>query len=100
MAYALLAIYTSPAAYLVMPLQNTIHGIVTETLDSLLSPFKEMDVAGPSRPRIIGDLRLRIRHCLVAKRGIKMRDIRWVRSHEQVSGRPFSQISERMHGAE
>lgn len=79
-----------------MPLQNTLHGGVLETLDSLLSPLK----AGPSsrksrqngdsggvrnQPVIIGDTDLGIRHCLVARKGVKMKDIRWVRSHEQVS---------------
>jgi len=85
-----LAIYSHPADYLVMPLQNTIYGAVTETLDCLLSsPTSSQCVsanaeAGPSRPRIVGDLVLPIRHCLVARKGVKMEDIRWVRSHEQV----------------
>jgi len=86
------AIYSDPASYLVMPLQNTIHGGVTETLDCLLSsldhssPKSANGEAGPSRPRVFGDWVLPIRHCLVAKKGVKMEDVKWVRSHEQVSG--------------
>ena len=67
-----------------MPLQNTIHGGVLETIDTM--------IAGPTNhsgdqlipPRIIGELDLPIRHCLVARTGTKTKDIRWVRSHEQV----------------
>lgn len=86
------AIFTTPAEYLVMPLQNAIHGPVIETLDCLLDTNAE---AGPSSPRreakmeepvIIGDLDLPIRHCLVARRGVTIEEIKWVRSHEQVSG--------------
>ena len=33
---------------------------------------------------IVDSLDLGIRHCLVARKGVKMEDIRWVRSHEQV----------------
>ena len=87
----ILAIYSNPAYYLVMPLQNSIHGAVSETLDCLLSSFNSSSSSdhesgpGPSRPWLMGDLVLPIRHCLVAKKGVKQKDIRWVRSHEQVS---------------
>jgi prephenate dehydratase len=79
------AIYHTVADYLVMPIQNAIHGAVTETLDCLLS-----SLPGPSKAsfghkcRIIGDLNLPIRHCLVVRKGTRMEDIKWVRSHEQV----------------
>lgn len=98
-----------------MPLQNTIHGGVTETLDALLSPLYRprprrqggddglgegsRASPGPSsaahvaslstlrlkRPIIIARYDMGIRHCLVAKRGTWMGDVQWVRSHEQVS---------------
>lgn len=94
------AVYASTAEYRVMPLQNTLHGAVLETLDCLLSCLSSLDV--PSRkgkergraqspeeladdtPRLVASLDLHIQHCLVARRGTKMKDIRWVRSHEQV----------------
>jgi hypothetical protein len=96
-------IYKSPAPFLVMPLQNTIHGGVLETLDCLLSTFSPhsdpASVAGPSgtskanghahlvvrEPKVMGLMDLPIRHCLVARKGLKIGDIKWVRSHEQVS---------------
>ncbi|RSH82160.1 hypothetical protein EHS25_006093 [Saitozyma podzolica] len=101
-----------------MPLQNTIHGPVLDTVDALLSvlspssaasaalyPF-DSAVAGPSEtskvsghgapvpasasqptpPRIVGMLDLPIRHCLVVRKGTRMEDIKWVRSHEQALG--------------
>jgi len=67
-----------------MPLQNTIHGVVTETLDAILGS-KADSARDETRPRLIGDLDLPIRHCLVVKKGVQMDQIRWIRSHEQVS---------------
>ena len=69
-----------------MPLQNTIHGVVTETLDAILGS-KVDSVREENRPRLIGDLDLPIRHCLVVKKGVQMDQVRWIRSHEQVSYR-------------
>ena len=71
-----------------MPLENTIQGGVTETLACLLSSSPEPNAqAGPSKPRIVGEVILSIQHCLVAKKGVEMEDVRWVRSHEQVRAR-------------
>ncbi|CAD6578188.1 MAG: hypothetical protein TREMPRED_002131 [Tremellales sp. Tagirdzhanova-0007] len=89
-----------------MPLQNTIHGGVTETLDCLLSgsvsasPGVTGSLAGPSRPRVMGDLELPIRHSLVAKRGVRMEDVRWVRSHEQALGQSSIFLSTHLPNAE
>jgi prephenate dehydratase len=96
-----------------MPLENTLHGGVLETLDCLLSVLSPSPTrahaqtavtatstsssaeAGPSRrPHIIADLALPISHCLVAKRGVRMEDISCVRSHEQVSGVAMSILSQ------
>ncbi|EIW69771.1 hypothetical protein TREMEDRAFT_61538 [Tremella mesenterica DSM 1558] len=89
-------VYHHPSDYLVLPVQNTLAGSVTETVDCLLSPLSsgrktgEVELggmnggeAGPSRPRIIGSTDLEIAHCLVVRRGVNMDDIKWVRSHEQ-----------------
>jgi len=68
-----------------MPLQNTIHGGVLETIDAMIAGPSDQSRTRSSVPRIIGELDLPIRHCLVVKTGTKMEDIGWVRSHEQVS---------------
>ena len=41
------------------------------------------------RPVIVADLKLPIRHCLVVRKGVRMEDIKWVRSHEQVGDQPI-----------
>ena len=117
-----IAIYSSSSDYFVMPVENTLHGGVTDTLDALLSPltvFVDAETVrhrpvGPLKlkesisgrnnrqraratarngftgslrgefPKVVGDLRLGIRHVLVVRKGVRMEDIRWVRSHEQV----------------
>lgn len=85
------------ARYTVLPLENTIFGPVTETFDCLfrrLNTSRSCASGSDSFPRttskgkekeIVGTLDLPIRHCLVVKRGTQMSDIRWVKSHEQVS---------------
>jgi len=103
------AVYEYPSPFTVLPLENTIHGGVAETLDCLLSifPVKSESTnghdadpgsgqdpdAGPSRRRIIAELNLPIKHCLVVKKGVKMEEIRWVRSHEQALGQSSSFLS-------
>jgi prephenate dehydratase len=72
-----------------MPLENTQQGAVIETLDCLLSyldvfVFPKKELVEKVRHVILGDLALHIRHCLVAKKGVGMSTVDWVRSHEQV----------------
>lgn len=71
-----------PAEYLVLPLENTIHGVVTDTADCLLSALSSK--AEP--PRIVADTALRISHHLVALRGAALGSITEIRSHEQALG--------------
>ncbi|ORY35884.1 Prephenate dehydratase-domain-containing protein [Naematelia encephala] len=97
------------ATHKIVPLENSIHGSVTETLDTLLSsslsssshPSSSSSSSSfPTPPQssssntsksigdtlIIGEITLRIQHVLVARKGVSLSDIRWVRSHEQALG--------------
>ncbi|WRT70462.1 uncharacterized protein IL334_007460 [Kwoniella shivajii] len=86
------AIWERTANFHVLPLENTIHGGVTETLDCLLSnlnPFTEDESSIEKvkrKRRIVADLALPISHCLVVRKGTRKEDIRWIRSHEQALG--------------
>jgi prephenate dehydratase len=102
-----IAAYETESDFTVLPLENTIFGPVTETLDCLIQGLDEstsrpeldehptahvemingqVDRKGKKKQQtIIGSLDLPIQHCLVVKKGTKMEDIQWVRSHEQVS---------------
>ncbi|WVQ86002.1 hypothetical protein IAT38_008170 [Cryptococcus sp. DSM 104549] len=86
--------YDHPAKFSVLPLQNTLQGGVLETLDCLLS------APGSSKSRmVLADLALPIRHCLVAKKGTRLEDVRWVRSHEQALGQSQVFLSKRLPSA-
>ena len=66
----------------VVPQENTIFGSVVETYDAL----RYVD-----KISVRGEVSLRIDHCLLAKSGVKLKDIRLVFSHEQV--RPVGRVS-------
>lgn len=71
-----------PSAQLaLLPQENSIFGIVTETYDLL-----RCSDAGESK-WIRGAVTLSVQHCLVVRRGKTIRDIKRVVSHEQVFGR-------------
>jgi prephenate dehydratase len=63
-----------------IPLENSLHGSVTETLDLLKVDRPPEQVAN-----IGGEFTMGIEHCLVVCRGATMNNIRRVLSHEQVS---------------
>ncbi|KAK8850339.1 hypothetical protein IAR55_004256 [Kwoniella newhampshirensis] len=97
-------VYSHPADFVVLPLENTLQGGVVETLDNLLSilltpPSESSRDAHTRRRKIVMDLALPIRHCLVAKKGTKLEDIRWIRSHEQALGQSAQFLSRHLPAA-
>ncbi len=56
-----------------VPIENSIEGIVTQVCDLLLK----------KKLMVFGEGRLRIRHCLIANRGVSIKDIKTVYSHPQ-----------------
>ncbi|KIR51550.1 prephenate dehydratase [Cryptococcus gattii Ru294] len=93
-------VYNHSAPLIVLPLENTLQGGVLETLDCLLSVLKPSTSEGPKPPEreIVADFVLPIRHCLVVRKGTKMEEIKWVRSHEQALGQSSSFLAERLPG--
>ncbi|PFH54566.1 hypothetical protein AMATHDRAFT_52207, partial [Amanita thiersii Skay4041] len=61
----------------VVPQENTIFGNVVETYDNL----REMKYGF-----ICGEVILKVQHCLVVRKGVALKDIRCVMSHEQALG--------------
>lgn len=63
------------AEYGVLPIENSLTGSIHPNYDLLL----EFDVA------IVGEIKLRISHCLIANRGVKMAEIRRLYVHPQAA---------------
>lgn len=70
-------VYNADTPYAVLPIENTIHGVVQETLGCLLSD----ETTGW---RVTRTSDMGIQHALVVAEGTKRADVRWVASHEQV----------------
>lgn len=70
-------VYNANTPYAVLPIENTIHGVVQETLGCLLSDETR-------RWKVRGTLDMGIQHALVMSEGTEKEDVRWVASHEQV----------------
>lgn len=92
--------YNHSAPLIVLPLENTLQGCVLETLDCLLSVLRTSNPEDPKplERKIVADFVLPIRHCLVVRKGTKMAEIKWVRSHEQALGQSSSFLAERLPG--
>jgi 3-deoxy-7-phosphoheptulonate synthase len=68
------AVLEGKAAFAVIPVENSLAGSLHEIYDLFLS---YPDIA------IVGELKLRIVHCLIGAKDAKLEDIRTVRSHPQ-----------------
>lgn len=62
--------------YGIVPIENSIEGAVTQTYDELTE----------LRLHIVGETIIRINHCLIANRGVKLGSIKRVYSHPQALG--------------
>jgi len=58
----------------VVPIQNSLHGSVLETYDALLAS---------DGVHVVGEVRLAVRHCLLAAPGTRLEEITHARSHPQ-----------------
>lgn len=64
---------TGRQAFGVVPVENSYEGSINETHDLLAA----------TRSKVCGEIQVRVRHCLIAKTGVKLRDLEWVYSHPQ-----------------
>ncbi|KDR85090.1 hypothetical protein GALMADRAFT_233707 [Galerina marginata CBS 339.88] len=74
----------------VVPQENSIFGIVIETYDILRSPTANF---------IRGEITLKVEHCLLVRKGVKLNQIQRVMSHEQALGQCRDFIAEKLPSA-
>ena len=77
------------AVYGVVPVENSLEGAVTHTLDRFID-FPDTPV------KIHGEIELRIRHCLIMQRGVSLADITEVCSHPQALAQCAGWLSRRL----
>lgn len=84
---AFVDVFEASTPYAVVPISNTIQGVVQETLLNLVHPETYASETGSAATRweIIGSHTLSVQHNLVVRRGVELKDVDWVGSHEQVS---------------
>ena len=87
-----MAVQTREADHAVVPIENSLEGSVTATLDTLALEAPEV--------RITGEVVHRIRHCLVARPGVEVEDVQRVVSHPQATAQCATFLRRRLQGAE
>lgn len=86
----ILDVFKASTPYAVVPISNTIQGVVQETLLNLVTPAtheKAEDGTGSAAElkwEIVGSHALPVQHNLVVRQGVRLEDVEWVGSHEQV----------------
>jgi len=85
---AVLAVQSGEAERAVVPLENSIEGSVTATLDVLTGEGADV--------RMVAEVVLPIRHCLLARPGVTLADVEEVLSHPQALAQCAMFLRERM----
>ncbi len=82
----LLDVFDSDNEFAVIPLENTIQGVVQETLQCFCEDVEveSSNTTRGSRWEIVAETDLPIQHTLVVRKETRLEDVTWVGSHEQV----------------
>lgn len=75
-----------------VPIENSIEGSVTQTLDDVVHEAPDL--------RIVGEVTWKVHHCLVAREPLELATIGSVASHPQALGQCVTYIRENLAGAE
>jgi chorismate mutase/prephenate dehydratase len=86
-ADAVAAVQTGDAELAVLPIENTTSGAISEVYDLLLN----------SRLHFVGDVRFRVRHCLLGIEGATIADLRRVYCHPQAVAQCSEFLAELEH---
>ena len=89
---AVMAVHYREVERAVVPIENSLEGSVTTTLDVLAGEAEDV--------RIVAELVLPIRHCLVARPGVEVEGVTRVVSHPQALSQCAVFLRERLPGAE
>ncbi len=89
---AVMAVQEQAVRWSVVPIENSIEGPVTVTLDALAGEASDV--------RIVGELVLPVRQCLIARGPVELADITTVVSHPQAVGQCAAFLRERLGRAQ
>jgi prephenate dehydratase len=89
---AVMAVQDGAVRWSLVPIENSIEGPVTVTLDALAL---EADAV-----RIVGEIVLAVRQCLIAREPLALTDVRAIASHPQALGQCAEFLREQLPGAE
>ncbi len=88
---AVMAVQAGEVRWSVVPIENSIEGPVTVTLDALAGDASDV--------RIVGELVLAVRQCLIAREPIELAEITAVVSHPHATGQCAAFLREQLPGA-
>ncbi len=87
-----MAVHSGAAERAVVPIENSLEGSVTATLDTLAGEAEDV--------RIAAEVVLPVNHCLVARAGIELGDVTRVLSHPQAISQCRAFLRESLAGAQ
>jgi prephenate dehydratase len=88
---AVMAVQGGAVHWALVPIENSVEGSVTVTLDTLVGEAADVS--------IVGEVVLPVRHCLIAHEPLSLAQIETIVSHPHVPGQCTRFLSRELHGA-